>query len=42
MYASDYPHWDYDNPSVIADLDFLTEDEKAQILGENANRVFGI
>lgn len=42
MYASDYPHWDYDEPSVIQRLPFLDEGEKAKVLGGNANRVFGI
>lgn len=42
MYASDYPHWDYDEPSVITDLPFLSNDEKAAILGGNAQEVFGV
>lgn len=42
MYASDYPHWDYDEPSVITDREFLSEDEKARILGGAAEEVFGI
>ena len=25
MYSSDYPHWDFDLPSVIYDLPFLSE-----------------
>ena len=40
MYSSDYPHWDFDLPSVIYDLPFLTESAKRQILGENARREF--
>lgn len=40
LYASDYPHWDFDLPSVIYDLPFLSEQAKRQILGENARRVF--
>ena len=40
MYASDYPHWDFDVPSVIYDLPFLTKDAKQKILGENARKVF--
>jgi predicted TIM-barrel fold metal-dependent hydrolase len=40
MYASDYPHWDFDPPSVIYDLPFLDDPAKRQILGENARRVF--
>lgn len=42
MYASDYPHWDYDPPSSIDDLPFLSEPEKAKILGGNAQAVFDI
>lgn len=42
MYASDYPHWDYDPPSTITDLPFLSLDEKERILGRNAEEVFGI
>lgn len=42
MYSSDYPHWDYDPPSVITDLPFLSEAEKTAILGGNAEGVFGI
>lgn len=42
MFASDFPHWDFDPPSAITDLDFLTADEKAAVLGGNAEEVFGI
>jgi predicted TIM-barrel fold metal-dependent hydrolase len=42
MYSSDYPHWDFDVPSVIYDLPFLSEEEKRAILGGNAARVFNI
>jgi predicted TIM-barrel fold metal-dependent hydrolase len=42
LYASDYPHWDYDPPSVIQQLSFLSRDEKAKILGGNAAEVYGI
>jgi predicted TIM-barrel fold metal-dependent hydrolase len=40
LYASDYPHWDMDLPSVIYDLPFLDEKAKRNILGENARRLF--
>ena len=42
LYASDYPHWDMDVPSVIYDLPFLDEKQKRKILAENSADVFGI
>jgi len=42
LYASDYPHWDFDLPSTIYDLPFLSERAKRRILGENARELFGI
>jgi predicted TIM-barrel fold metal-dependent hydrolase len=41
LYASDYPHWDFDLPSVIFDLPFLSEEQKRNILGGNAQKLFG-
>ena len=41
LYASDYPHWDFDLPSTIWDLPFLSEQAKRNILGLNAARAFG-
>ncbi len=40
LYSSDYPHWDFDLPSTIYDLPFLSLEEKKQILGGNAKRLF--
>ena len=40
LYSSDYPHWDFDLPSVIFDLPFLSERGKHNILGGNAARLF--
>jgi predicted TIM-barrel fold metal-dependent hydrolase len=40
LYASDYPHWDFDLPSVIYDLPFLNEQQKRNIMGENARKLF--
>ena len=40
-WSSDYPHWDFDLPSVIYDLPFLKESSKRNILGANAARFFG-
>jgi predicted TIM-barrel fold metal-dependent hydrolase len=42
LYSSDYPHWDFDLPSVIYDLPFLNEQQKRQILGGNALKFFGM
>jgi predicted TIM-barrel fold metal-dependent hydrolase len=41
LYSSDYPHWDMDLPSTIYDLPFLTETAKRNILGGNAQKLFG-
>ena len=40
MYSSDYPHWDFDLPSTISDLPFLSEKAKHNILGGTAARLF--
>lgn len=40
MYSSDYPHWDFDPPSAIYDLPFLTDEAKRKILGETARDLF--
>jgi predicted TIM-barrel fold metal-dependent hydrolase len=40
LYASDYPHWDFDLPSVIWDLSFLSEKARHNILGGTAARLF--
>ena len=42
LYASDYPHWDFDLPSTIYDLPFLSETAKRNILGGNANKLFNL
>jgi uncharacterized protein len=42
VWSSDYPHWDFDLPSVIYDLPFLKEESKRNILGANAARLFGL
>jgi predicted TIM-barrel fold metal-dependent hydrolase len=42
LYSSDYPHWDFDVPSRIYDLPFLDEQAKRNILGGNAQRLFGL
>jgi hypothetical protein len=40
LYASDYPHWDFDLPSTIWDLPFLSDKAKHNILGGTAARLF--
>jgi uncharacterized protein len=40
LYASDYPHWDFDLPSTIYDLPFLSKKAKHNILGGTAARLF--
>lgn len=42
LYSSDYPHWDMDLPSTIWDLPFLSLENKKNILGGNAQRVFNL
>ncbi|MGE3643874.1 MAG: amidohydrolase family protein [Beijerinckiaceae bacterium] len=42
LYASDYPHWDFDLPSTIWDLPFLSDKGRHNILGGNAARIFGL
>ena len=42
VYASDWPHWDFDTPSVIWDLPFLDEAAKRNILGLTAADLFGL
>lgn len=42
LYASDYPHWDYDHPEVVERLPFLSESEKRQILAGTAREVFDL
>ncbi len=40
LFASDWPHFDYDEPSAIADLPFLSDAGRRKIMGENALGVF--
>ena len=42
IYASNYPLPDMDIPSVIWDLEFLDEQQKRNILGENARNLFNL
>jgi predicted TIM-barrel fold metal-dependent hydrolase len=42
LFASDWPHWDFDPPSAITTIPFLGEQAKRNILGLNAARVFNL
>jgi predicted TIM-barrel fold metal-dependent hydrolase len=42
LYSSDWPHFDFDTPSVIADMRFLGEQARRNILGLNAARLFNL
>ena len=42
LWSSDYPHWDFDLPSTIYDLPFLSDQAKRNILGGNAAKLFGL
>ena len=42
LYASDWPHQDFDLPSTIYDLPFLSEGAKRNILGGNALKLFNL
>jgi predicted TIM-barrel fold metal-dependent hydrolase len=42
MYASDYPHVDYDAPTAITSIPGLSDEQKEKILGGNAMEVFNL
>jgi predicted TIM-barrel fold metal-dependent hydrolase len=42
LYASDWPHWDFDVPARLFDLPFLDDRSKRNILGYNAARLFNL
>ena len=42
LYASDWPHWDFDPPSSITSLPFLTDQAKRNILGLNAAKLLNL
>ncbi|MBW6396636.1 amidohydrolase family protein [Roseomonas sp. HJA6] len=39
LFASDYPHWDFDDPRM-AIPSFIPEEKRAAIYGGNANRIY--
>ena len=42
LFASDWPHFDFDSPRVIYDIPHLSEQQKKKILGLNAAKLFGL
>ena len=40
LYSSDYPHQDFDLPTQVYDLPFLSESARRAILGGNALELF--
>ena len=42
LFASDWPHYDFDMPSEIGHLPFLSEESKRNILGRNAQNLFNL
>ncbi|MBI2882223.1 MAG: amidohydrolase [Candidatus Tectomicrobia bacterium] len=42
MFATDWPHWDFDLPSAVFDLPFLSDKARRNILGETALKVFNL
>ncbi len=42
LFATDWPHWDFDPPSAITSIPFLSDQAKRNILGLNAARLFNL
>jgi len=42
LYSSDWPHFDFDTPSIVARLPFLSETAQRNILGLNSARLFNL
>jgi len=42
LYSSDYPHQDFDLPTQVYDLAFLSDQARRAILGGNALKLFGL
>lgn len=42
LYASDWPHWDFDTPASVLDLPFLDEQAKRNIMGLNSAKLFNL
>lgn len=42
LYASDYPHFDFDVPSTVTGLPFLSKDARRKIMSENSQKAFNL
>lgn len=42
LYSSDWPHFDFDTPSIVSRLPFLAPQARRNILGLNAARLFNL
>ncbi|MBX9758635.1 MAG: amidohydrolase [Beijerinckiaceae bacterium] len=42
LYASDWPHWDFDLPNSITQLPFINEQQKRNILGLSAAKLLNL
>ena len=42
LFASDWPHWDFNPPHTVTTLPFLSDEAKRNILGLNAAKLFGL
>ena len=42
LYSSDYPHQDFDLPTQVYDLPFLSDQARHTILGGNTLQLFGL
>jgi predicted TIM-barrel fold metal-dependent hydrolase len=40
-FASDYPHWDFDDPMHVMPLNKLSDEQRRLFLTDNAHRIFG-
>ncbi len=41
LFATDYPHWDFDDPATALPLR-LTDDQRRAVFRENARAVYGV
>ena len=42
LFASGFPHGDFDVPGMVYDLPFSTHEQKRRILGVNASELFDL